>query len=65
MLCNDQHVSSQGYATRASSADDDGQLASMTVANLQRMVANLTGSARVSILFFISLFFLHRGAEGL
>jgi transformation/transcription domain-associated protein len=32
--------------------DDDGQLASMTVANLQRMVANLTGSARVCILHF-------------
>lgn len=39
--------------------DDDGQLASMTVANLQRMVANLTGSARVRILYFMHDIFSH------
>jgi transformation/transcription domain-associated protein len=55
-----KHIFSQGYATRASSADDDGQLASMTVANLQRMVASLTGPARVRILCsLLHVFFSH------
>ena len=40
----------QVYTSRAQYADDDGQLPANTVSNLSRMVANLNGPARVSVL---------------